>query len=38
MQVLGRWGDTSGVDPVLERLRGFLRTTADSPGDVGDAM
>jgi uncharacterized protein YcaQ len=28
MQVLGRWGDTSQVDPVLERLRGFLRTTA----------
>jgi hypothetical protein len=27
MQVLGRWGDTSQVDPVLERLRGFLRTT-----------
>ncbi|MFL6051199.1 MAG: DNA glycosylase AlkZ-like family protein [Gaiellales bacterium] len=26
MQVLGRWGDTSHVDPVLERLRGFLRT------------
>jgi uncharacterized protein len=26
MQVLGRWGDTSQVDPVLERLRGFLRT------------
>jgi len=28
MQVLGRWGDTSRVDPVLERLRGFLQTTA----------
>ena len=28
MRVLGRWGDTSTVDPVLERLRGFLRTTA----------
>jgi uncharacterized protein YcaQ len=28
MRVLGRWGDTSMVDPVLERLRGFLRTTA----------
>jgi hypothetical protein len=26
--VLGRWGDTSQVDPVLERLRGFLQTTA----------
>jgi uncharacterized protein YcaQ len=38
MQVLGRWGDTSVVDPVLERLRGFLRTTAGSPGDVGDAL
>ena len=38
MQVLGRWGDTSAVDPVLERLRGFLQTTAGSPGDVGDAL
>jgi uncharacterized protein len=28
MQVLGRWGDTSQVDPVLERLRDFLRGTA----------
>jgi len=28
MRVLGRWGDTSMVDPVLERLRDFLRTTA----------
>src|SRR6478672_11022415 len=28
MQVLGRWGDTSQVDPVLERLRDFLQTTA----------
>jgi len=28
MRVLGRWGNTSMVDPVLERLRGFLRTTA----------
>ena len=38
MQVHGRWGDTSAVDPVLERLRGFLQTTAGSPGDVGDAL
>ena len=38
MQVLGRWGDTSAVDPVLERLRGFLQTTAGSPGDVRDAL
>ena len=28
MQVLGRWGDTSRVDPVLERLRDFLHGTA----------
>jgi hypothetical protein len=28
MRVLGRWGDTSQVDRVLERLRAFLRTTA----------
>jgi uncharacterized protein YcaQ len=38
MQVLGRWGDTSRADPVLERLRGFLRTTTGSMGDVGDAL
>jgi uncharacterized protein YcaQ len=38
LQVLGRWGDTSRIDPVLERLGGFLRTTADSPGDVEDAL
>jgi hypothetical protein len=38
MHVLGRWGVTSGVDPVLERLCGFLRTTARFPGDVGDAL
>jgi uncharacterized protein YcaQ len=38
MHVLGRWGDTSGVDPVLVLLCGFLRTTARFPGDVGDAL
>jgi uncharacterized protein YcaQ len=37
MQVLGRWGDTSRVDPVLERLRGFLQTTRTSPQTPADS-